>query len=64
LSSTRSPLPALWSVDELEVGFIVKDSGQKLAFIYFEEEPRGARDVAAGYAASNNRYDCEPAGKP
>jgi hypothetical protein len=34
-----SPLPP-WSVEELKACFIVKDvAGQKLAFIYFEEEP-------------------------
>jgi hypothetical protein len=32
--------PPPWSVEEQEVCFIVKDSGgQKLAYIYFEEEP-------------------------
>jgi hypothetical protein len=32
--------PPPWSVDELDACFIVKDSaGQKLAFVYFEEEP-------------------------
>ena len=40
-----SPLPP-WSVEELEACFIVKDvAGQKLAFIYFEEEP-GRRSAA------------------
>jgi hypothetical protein len=35
-----------WSVQELEACFIVTDSvGQKLAFIYFEEEP-GRRTAA------------------
>jgi hypothetical protein len=30
-----------WSVEELEACFIVKDdAGQKLAFIYYEEEPQ------------------------
>jgi hypothetical protein len=32
--------PPPWSVEKQEVCFIVKDSGgQKLAYIYFEEEP-------------------------
>jgi len=40
----RFPLP--WSVEELEACFIVKDSaGQKLAFVYFEDEP-GRRSAA------------------
>ena len=43
---TQRRLPAPWSVEELEACFIVKDSaGQKLAFIYFEEEP-GRRSAA------------------
>jgi hypothetical protein len=27
------------SIDELEACFVVKDDGQKLAFVYFEDEP-------------------------
>ena len=38
------PLP--WSVEELDTCFVVKDSsGQKLVFVYFENEP-GRRSVA------------------
>jgi hypothetical protein len=38
--------PPPWSIEELEACFIVKDSaGQKLAFIYFEDEP-GRRAAA------------------
>ena len=38
--------PPPWSVQELEACFIVTDSaGQKLAFVYFEEEP-GRRSAA------------------
>jgi hypothetical protein len=40
------PFPPPWSVDELEACFVVKDSaGQKLAYIYYEEDP--ARRSAA-----------------
>ena len=40
----RFPTP--WSVDELEACFVVRDSaGQKLAYVYFENEP-GPRSAA------------------
>jgi hypothetical protein len=39
MSERRFPPP--WSVEELEACFIVKASaGQKLACVYFEEEPQ------------------------
>jgi hypothetical protein len=32
--------PPPWSVEELEACFVVKDNtGQKLAYVYYEEEP-------------------------
>ena len=38
--------PPPWSVEESEACFVVKDtSGQKLAYVYFEDEP-GRRSVA------------------
>jgi hypothetical protein len=38
---TRRGLRPPWSVEELEACFIVKDdAGQKLAFIYYEDEPQ------------------------
>ena len=44
MAERRFPPP--WSVEELEACFIVKDSaGQKLAFVYFEQEP-GRRSAA------------------
>jgi hypothetical protein len=44
MTARRFPPP--WSVEELEACYIVKDqAGQKLAFIYFENEP-GRRSAA------------------
>jgi hypothetical protein len=44
MPARRFPPP--WSVDELEACFVVTDSvGQKLAYVYFEDEP-GRRSAA------------------
>jgi len=44
MTARRFPPP--WSVEELEACYIVKDqAGQKLAFVYFENEP-GRRSAA------------------
>jgi hypothetical protein len=44
MTARRFPPP--WSVEELDACFIVKDSaGQKLTFVYFEDEP-GRRSSA------------------
>jgi hypothetical protein len=43
---TTRRFPPPWSVEELEACFVVKDSaGQKLAYVYFEDEP-GRRSAA------------------
>jgi hypothetical protein len=43
---THRRFPPPWSVDELEACFVVKDGGgQKLAYVYFEEEA-GRRSAA------------------
>jgi hypothetical protein len=43
-TSRRFPTP--WSVEETDVFFIVRDhSGQKLAYVYFEDE-QGRRSAA------------------
>ena len=42
MTARRFPPP--WSVEELDTCFIVIDSaGQKLAYVYFENEPGGER---------------------
>jgi hypothetical protein len=46
LNQRRFPPP--WSVEELKTCFVVKDkAGQKLAYIYFEDEP-GRLNCARG----------------
>jgi hypothetical protein len=43
---TPRRFPPPWSVEELDAAFVVKDSsGQKLTYIYYEEEP-GRRSAA------------------
>ena len=38
---TPRRLPPPWSVEEQDACFVVRDhSGQKLAYVYFEDEPR------------------------
>jgi hypothetical protein len=41
-----TPFPAPWTAEELDAAFVLKDAnGQKLAYVYFEEEP-GRRSAA------------------
>jgi hypothetical protein len=50
--------PPPWSVEELEACFVVKDgAGQKLAYVYFEEEP-GRRAAAKLLTKDEARKDC------
>jgi hypothetical protein len=40
--NARRRFPPPWSIEELEACLVVKDSaGQKLAYVYFEEQPGG-----------------------
>jgi hypothetical protein len=67
MSARRFPPP--WSVEELDVCFVVRDhGGQQLAYVYFEDEPGRrssakllskdeARRIAAN-AASQNKTNC------
>jgi hypothetical protein len=42
MPARRFPPP--WTVEELDACFVVRDhDGQQLAYVYFEEEPGGAR---------------------
>ena len=44
LKPRRFPPP--WSVEDIDAAFVVKDgSGQKLAYVYYEDEP-GRRSAA------------------
>ncbi len=44
MAERRFPPP--WSVEDIEAAFIVRDgTGQKLAYVYYEEEP-GRRSAA------------------
>jgi hypothetical protein len=46
MPSTPRRFPPPWTVEELDACFVVIDSaGQKLAYVYFEEEP-GRRSAA------------------
>ncbi len=55
MAERRFPPP--WTVEELDAAFVVKDSGgQKLAYVYFEDEPdrrsAAAREEARRIAAN------------
>jgi hypothetical protein len=53
MPARRFPPP--WSVDELEACFVVKDgAGQKLAYVYFEEEA-GRRSLTKDEARAGSR---------
>ena len=41
MPSAQRRFPTPWSVEEFDACFVVQDgTGQKLAFVYFENEPR------------------------
>jgi hypothetical protein len=45
---TARRFPPLWSVEDIDAAFVVKDSaGQQLAYVYFEDEP-GRRSLLPG----------------
>jgi hypothetical protein len=44
--SSPRRFPPRWSVEDIDAAFVVKDhSGQKLAYVYYEDEP-GRRSAA------------------
>ena len=46
--------PPPWSVEKLDACFVVKDhGGQKLAYVYFEEEPGGFNTTAMSQTHSS-----------
>ena len=59
MPARRFPLP--WSIDELEVCFVVRDdSGQQLAYVYFgDRRARGRSLVSPGPVLHQNR-DTDP----
>jgi len=43
---TTRPFPPPWSFEDIDAAFVVKDgSGQKVAYVYYEDEP-GLRSAA------------------
>ncbi len=65
MASRRFPPP--WSVEDIGACFVVKDGNeQKLAYVYYEEEP-GRRSRASakllikdGRGASRNNFSAKP----
>jgi hypothetical protein len=56
---TDRRFPPLWSVEEQVACFVVVDrSGQKLAYVYFEDEP--GRRSAAKLLTKDGRAGLEP----
>ena len=57
MTERRFPLP--WSVEDIGVVFVLKDgSGQRLAYVYFEEEP-GRRSAAKLHSKGEARQSGE-----
>ena len=61
VNARRFPPP--WLVDELEACFVVKDgAGQKLAHVYFDEEPGGDRQPICSPKTGRGRATAQSAG--
>jgi hypothetical protein len=54
---TERRFPPPWTVEELEACFVVQDaSGQKLGYLYYEEEPAGVLRIIARSEDRVRRY--------
>ena len=50
-----------WTIEETQACFIVKDfGGQKLAYVYFEEEPRPAVSRQSAHARRSPAHCSQP----
>lgn len=56
-------LPPSWSVEDIGARFVVRDSnGQGLAYIYYEDEPNGARRLTASNLVNRVGFFCHADG--
>jgi hypothetical protein len=59
MNSRRFPPP--WTVEDIDAAFVVKDStGQKLACVYYEDEPTLLAITARQYPSPNAQHHETP----
>jgi hypothetical protein len=58
MTARRFPPP--WTIEDIDAAFVVKDSsGQKLAYVYYEEEPdRRCQTLSAKDRSRREDYQC------